>query len=669
MQIICATLLTAEEVTVNNIPDILDVNNLIQLLREMGVTVAKKGIDSYSFKAENVDLAYLESDEFLKKCSSLRGSVMLIGPMVARFGKALISKPGGDKIGRRRLDTHFVGIQNLGADFRYDEERGIYEITADRLQGSYMLLDEASVTGTANIVMAAVLAKGTTTIYNAACEPYVQQLCRLLNRMGAKISGIASNLLTIEGVEELHGTQHTVLPDMIEVGSFIGMAAMTRSEITIKNTGYDHLGIIPDVFRKLGIAVERRGDDIHIPAQDHYTIEPFLDGISHMREISRDPTDDRTMGFQFKKPERAGRIIFELEQGRITGIFPYGEKQADVDYGSKRIVPGFMDIHCHGAYEFDTNDAKPEGLRYWAKHIVSEGVTSFLATTVTQSVEVLTNAVANVADVMEGSYEGAEILGIHFEGPYLDMKYKGAQPPEYIAKPSVEQFKHYQQAARGHIRYVTLAPEHDEGFALTHYLTEHGVVVSIGHSAATYEQAVMAYANGARSMTHVYNGMSPFAHRANGLVGAAYRIRTMYGEIICDGCHSTPAALNNYFMSKGPDYAIMISDALMAKGTPIGSEYIFGGNHITIYPDGSAHLDNGTLAGSTLNINKGLRILVEEAMVPFNYALNACTINPARCLHLDDRKGSIQIGKDADLVVLDDNYDVLQTYCMGQPKL
>lgn len=234
LQIICATLLTAEEVTVNNIPDILDVNNLIQLMREMGVTVAKEGVDTYSFKAENVDLAYLESDEFLKKCSSLRGSVMLIGPMVARFGKALISKPGGDKIGRRRLDTHFVGIQNLGADFRYDESRGIYEITADRLQGSYMLLDEASVTGTANILMAAVLAKGTTTIYNAACEPYLQQLCRMLNRMGAKISGIASNLLTIEGVEELHGTQHTVLPDMIEVGSFIGMAAMTKSEITIK---------------------------------------------------------------------------------------------------------------------------------------------------------------------------------------------------------------------------------------------------------------------------------------------------------------------------------------------------------------------------------------------------------------------------------------------------
>ena len=210
----------------------------------------------------------------------------------------------------------------------------------------------------------------------------------------------------------------------------------------------------------------------------------------------------------------------------------------------------------------------------------------------------------------------------------------------------------------------------DEDFALTRYLTAHGVVVSIGHSGATYEQAVMAYANGARSMTHVYNGMSPFNHRANGLVGAAYRIRTMYGEIICDGCHSTPAALNNYFMSKGPDYAIMVSDALMAKGTPVGSKYLFGGNEIIIYPDGSAHLTaTGGLAGSTLNINKGLRILVEEALVPFNYALNSCTINPAKCLHLDDRKGSIQVGKDADLVVLEDNYDVLQTYCMGQPKL
>lgn len=278
LQIICATLLTAEEVTVHNIPDILDVNNLIQLMRDMGVSVSKKDIDTYSFQAANIDFAYLESDAFLKKCSSLRGSVMLVGPMVARFGKAMISKPGGDKIGRRRLDTHFIGIQNLGADFVYNEERGIYEISAKQLHGSYMLLDEASVTGTANIVMAAVLAKGKTTIYNAACEPYVQQLCRMLNRMGAKIEGIASNLLTIEGVDELHGTEHTILPDMIEVGSFIGMAAMTRSELTIKNVSYENLGIIPDSFRRLGIKMEQWEDDIYVPAQETYQIESFIDG-------------------------------------------------------------------------------------------------------------------------------------------------------------------------------------------------------------------------------------------------------------------------------------------------------------------------------------------------------------------------------------------------------
>lgn len=278
LQIICATLLTSEEVTVHNIPDILDVNNLIQLMRDMGVTVSKKGIDVYSFKADNVDLGYLESDEFLKKCSSLRGSVMLIGPMVARFGKAMISKPGGDKIGRRRLDTHFIGIQKLGADFTYNPDREVFEITAKELNGANMLLDEASVTGTANIVMAAVLAKGKTVIYNAACEPYLQQLCNMLIRMGAKISGIASNLLTIEGVESLKGTDHTVLPDMIEVGSFIGMAAMTGSELTIKNVSYENLGIIPESFRRLGIRLEQRGDDIYVPAQENYQIESFIDG-------------------------------------------------------------------------------------------------------------------------------------------------------------------------------------------------------------------------------------------------------------------------------------------------------------------------------------------------------------------------------------------------------
>lgn len=362
--------------------------------------------------------------------------------------------------------------------------------------------------------------------------------------------------------------------------------------------------------------------------------------------------------------------VIEMENGKITGVYPYGTKKADVDYGDKRIVPGFLDIHCHGAYGFDTNDANEEGLRAWTKGIVSEGVTGFLATTITQSEEVLTKAVANVAKVMEDGYEGAEILGIHFEGPYLDMVYKGAQPEQYIVKGTIEQFKHYQEAAKGNIKYITMATETDDDFELTKYLTENGVVVSIGHSAATYEQAVMAWANGAKSMTHVYNGMTPFNHRKNGLVGAAYRLRTMYGEIICDGNHSTTAALNNYFMSKGPDYSIMVSDALMAKGSPAGSKFIFGGNEIEIYEDGSAHLTaTGGLAGSTLNINKGLRILVEEAMVPFNYAINSCTINPARCLGIDDRKGSIMVGKDADIVVLDTDYTVLQTYCRGEAKL
>ena len=278
LQVLCATLLTSEEVIVNNIPDILDVNNLIQLLREIGVKVSKLSLSSYAFKADAIDLNYLQSDEFLKKCSSLRGSVMLVGPLVARFGQAMISKPGGDKIGRRRLDTHFIGIQKLGANFNYDENRGVFQITANELNGTYMLLDEASVTGTANILMTAVLAKGKTTIYNAACEPYLQQLCKMLNAMGARITGIASNLLTIEGVDSLNGCIHTVLPDMIEVGSFIGMAAMTGSEITIKNVSFENLGIIPDAFRRLGIKMEQRGDDLFIPEQDHYQIESFMDG-------------------------------------------------------------------------------------------------------------------------------------------------------------------------------------------------------------------------------------------------------------------------------------------------------------------------------------------------------------------------------------------------------
>ncbi len=278
LEVVCAVLLTDEEVRLNNVPDILDVNNLIQMMRDMGVEVRKQGTDSYSFRAKNLDFDYIGSDEFIRNCAKLRGSIMLVGPMLGRFGKAVIPRPGGDRIGRRRLDTHFLGIQKLGADFSYDEKRGTYVISTKGLRGCYMLLDEASVTGTANIIMAAVLAEGTTTIYNAACEPYIQQLCRMLVGMGAKIQGIASNLLTIEGVPALHGTEHTVLPDMIEVGSFIGMAAMTQSELTIKNVSYGNLGIIPDSFRRLGIQIEQVGDDIHVPPQESYQIDSFLDG-------------------------------------------------------------------------------------------------------------------------------------------------------------------------------------------------------------------------------------------------------------------------------------------------------------------------------------------------------------------------------------------------------
>lgn len=278
LEVICASLLTPEEVRINNIPDILDVNNLIMLLTDMGVEVRRISKNEYSFKAEDINLDYLESDEFIHKCSSLRGSVLMIGPLLARFGKAVVAKPGGDKIGRRRLDTHFLGFKNLGAEFSHNEERNTFEIDGENLKGCYMLLDEASVTGTANIIMAAVLAEGTTTIYNAACEPYLQQLCHMLNRMGARISGIASNLLTITGVESLHGAGHKILPDMIEVGSFIGMAAMVGNGIRIKDVSLRNLGIIPEAFRRLGVKIETENDDIIIPRMEHYEIESFIDG-------------------------------------------------------------------------------------------------------------------------------------------------------------------------------------------------------------------------------------------------------------------------------------------------------------------------------------------------------------------------------------------------------
>lgn len=278
LQILCAVLLTPEKVTLKNVPNIRDVNKLIELLGAMGVEVKFLGEETYEFRANDVNIDYLETEEFRTKASSLRGSIMILGPLLARFGKGKISKPGGDKIGRRRLDTHFIGFQKLGARFLYEAESGMYHIDASDLKGTYMLLEEASVTGTANILMASVMAKGKTTIYNAACEPYLQQLCHMLNRMGAKITGVGSNLLHIEGVEALGGTEHTMLPDMIEIGSFIGMAATTQSEITIKDCRIDQLGLIPETFKRLGIQMEFRGDDIYIPGQDHYEIETFIDG-------------------------------------------------------------------------------------------------------------------------------------------------------------------------------------------------------------------------------------------------------------------------------------------------------------------------------------------------------------------------------------------------------
>ena len=278
LQVICASLLTHEPVTISNIPDILDVNNLILLLQEMGVKVQRNSRNEYTFQANELNLDYLDSVDFVKKCASLRGSVLMIGPLLGRFGKTTVSKPGGDKIGRRRLDTHFLGFEKLGAHFERDEQRDVYQIKAEQLQGTYMLLDEASVTGTANIIMASVLAKGVTTIYNAACEPYIQQLCHLLNQMGANISGIASNLITIVGVEKLHGASHKILPDMIEVGSFIGMAAMMGKGVRIKDVSLKNLGLIPDAFRRLGIKIDVDGDDLIIPHQSHYQIPTFIDG-------------------------------------------------------------------------------------------------------------------------------------------------------------------------------------------------------------------------------------------------------------------------------------------------------------------------------------------------------------------------------------------------------
>lgn len=363
----------------------------------------------------------------------------------------------------------------------------------------------------------------------------------------------------------------------------------------------------------------------------------------------------------------------EISDGKISAVCPYGTLKADEDFGERRIVPGFIDVHTHGAYGFDTNDAEEEGLRNWLKNIVSEGVTGILPTTITQSEEVLTKALQNVAKTARmqqsdpASVRGAKILGIHFEGPYLDQKYKGAQPEQYCVAPDLEQFKRYLEASDGLIRIVTMACEHDEDFKLTGFLCENGIVPSLGHSSATFAQAAMAFANGARSVTHVYNGMAPYHHREPGIVGASFRFRNVFGEIICDGLHSTWAALNNYFTAKGPDYGVMITDSLKVKGLPAGTRTLFGGNMIELFEDGSAHLVGaGNLAGSTLKVNQGLRNLVEKAGVPWQTAINSCTINPARLIGMETSKGSITAGKDADLVVLGDDYSVEATYVCGE---
>lgn len=357
----------------------------------------------------------------------------------------------------------------------------------------------------------------------------------------------------------------------------------------------------------------------------------------------------------------------EISNGKINHIYAYDEIEADIDYGTNRIVPGFIDIHCHGAYGFDTDTADEEGLRNWTKGIVKEGVTGFLATTLTQSHEVLEKAVKNVAKVHDANdYDGARILGIHFEGPYLDMKHKGAQPPEAIVSPNVEEFKQYQQAANGLIKVITMACEHDTDFTLTKYASSHGVVVSMGHSDTTFQQALMAVANGAKSITHTYNAMTPFSHRENGLVGCALRLHDLYSEIICDCNHSTPEALNIFFKTKDPDKCIMISDALMCKGFAPGQVFDFGGHDVVIYPDGSAHLvEEKNLAGSTMKMNEGLRNLVEKALIPFDVAINSCTINPARLLKEDDHIGRICAGYDANIVILNDDYSVEQTFVQG----
>ena len=396
LQVICATLLTADEVIIRNIPDIRDVNNLMQLLRDIGVRIVQLKQGDYSFCADSLDLAYLGSDEFVHKCAQLRGSVLMIGPLLARMGKAIITKPGGDKIGRRRLDTHFLGFEKLGATFRHVENRDVYEINACQLTGTYMLLDEASVTGTANIIMAAVMAEGTTTIYNAACETYIQQLCHMLNRMGANISGIGSNLLTIVGVHELHGTEHRLLPDMIEVGSFIGMAAMCGNGIRIKNVCLRDLGIIPDAFRRLGVTVETDGDDLYIPHQEHYVIDSFIDGT--IMTLADAPWPGLT-------PDLLSVLIVVATQARGTVLFHQKMFESRLFFVDKLIDMGAQIILCDPHRAVVVGHDRSRALR--AQRMSSPDIRAGIALLIAAMSAEGTSLISNIEQIDRG-YENIE---------------------------------------------------------------------------------------------------------------------------------------------------------------------------------------------------------------------------------------------------------------------
>ena len=396
LEVICATLLTTEEVIIRNVPDILDVNNLIKLLQDIGVKVKKLAPNEFSFQADEVNLDYLESSDFVKKCSSLRGSVLMIGPLLGRFGKATIAKPGGDKIGRRRLDTHFLGFKNLGAHFGRVEDRDVYEIQADQLVGTYMLLDEASVTGTANIIMAAVLAEGTTTIYNAACEPYIQQLCKMLNAMGAKISGIASNLLTIDGVKELHAAEHRILPDMIEVGSFIGIAAMIGDGVRIKDVSVPNLGLILDTFRRLGVQIIEDGDDLIIPRQDHYVIDSFIDGT--IMTISDAPWPGLT-------PDLISVLLVVATQAQGSVLFHQKMFESRLFFVDKLIDMGAQIILCdpHRAVVVGHDNAKKLRAGRMSSPDIRAGIALLIAALTAQG----TSRIDNIAQIDRG-YENIE---------------------------------------------------------------------------------------------------------------------------------------------------------------------------------------------------------------------------------------------------------------------